>query len=118
MRRAYRNLITRAHPDKGGDAATFARIQRAYDVLSDDGKRASYDETGTFEKSVEEELLDEFGGGVFRDKMKEEEARKESLAEALVKTEKGEGIALGGIRGVVARARSRREQDARRRGYD
>ncbi|ABP00122.1 predicted protein, partial [Ostreococcus lucimarinus CCE9901] len=46
VRRAYRNLITRAHPDKGGDAVTFARIQRAYDVLSDDAKRASYDETG------------------------------------------------------------------------
>ena len=97
MRRAYRNLITRAHPDKGGDAATFARIQRAYDVLSDDAKRASYDETGTFEKSVEEELLDEFGGGVFRDKMKEEEARKESLAEALVKTEKEKGSHSAGF---------------------
>ena len=35
--------------------------------------------------------MDEFGGGVFRDKMKEEEARKESLAEALVKTEKEKG---------------------------
>jgi trans-2-enoyl-CoA reductase len=90
-------LITRAHPDKGGDAVTFARIQRAYDVLSDDAKRASYDETGTFEKTVEEELLDEFGGGVFRDKMKEEEARTESLAEALVKTEKEKGSHTAGF---------------------
>ena len=90
-------MITRAHPDKGGDAVTFARIQRAYDVLSDDAKRASYDETGTFEKTVEEELLDEFGGGVLRDKMKEEEARKESLAEALVKTEKEKGSHTAGF---------------------
>ena len=87
-------------------------------MLSDDAKRASYDETGTFEKSVEEELLDEFGGGVFRDKMKEEEAlRKESLAEALVKTEKEKDRTRRDSR-RVARARSRREQDARRRGYD
>ena len=28
------------HPDKGGDAATFALIQKAYDLLSDDAKRA------------------------------------------------------------------------------
>jgi trans-2-enoyl-CoA reductase len=97
VRRAYRNLITRAHPDKGGDATTFARIQRAYDVLSDDAKRKSYDETGTFEKTAEEELLDEFGGGVFRDKLKEEEARKESLAEALVKTEKEKGSHTAGF---------------------
>ena len=100
-------MITRAHPDKGGDAVTFARIQRAYDVLSDDAKRASYDETGTFEKTVEEELLDEFGGGVFRDKMKEEEARKESLAEALVKTEKEKGSHTAGF-----------EQDDRGRRHD
>mgnify|MGYP001807075935 CR=1 FL=1 len=39
VRRAYRNLLTRAHPDKpGGDAAAFRRIQSAYDVLSDPGK--------------------------------------------------------------------------------
>jgi trans-2-enoyl-CoA reductase len=91
VRRAYRNLITKAHPDKGGDPAEFAAIQRAYDVLSDDTKRASYDATGSFEKSVEEELLDQFGGGVFRDKMKAEEARREELAEALVKAQLNKG---------------------------
>ena len=58
IRRAYRNLITKAHPDKGGDAKTFALIQRAYDVLSDTDKRKQYDSTGTYSKSVEEELLD------------------------------------------------------------
>lgn len=90
-------MITRAHPDKGGDASAFAAIQKAYDVLSDDVKRAAYDATGTVEKTVEEELLDQFGGGVFRDKMKEEEARKETLAEALVKTETNKGSHSAGF---------------------
>ena len=66
-------------------------------MLSDDAKRERYDETGTFEKTVEEELLDEFGGGVFRDKLKEEQERKESLAEAIVKTERDKGSHTAGF---------------------
>lgn len=38
IRRAFRNLVTRAHPDKGGDAARFRLIQQAYEVLSDPNK--------------------------------------------------------------------------------
>lgn len=38
IRRAFRNLVTRAHPDKGGDAARFRLIQQAYEVLSDPSK--------------------------------------------------------------------------------
>ena len=63
IRRRYRNLITKEHPDKGGDADRFAAIQRAYDVLSNTAKRAKYDETGVAERSADEELMDAFGGG-------------------------------------------------------
>jgi hypothetical protein len=63
IRRAYRNLITKEHPDKGGDPEKFALIQRAYDVLSSDAKRRQYDTTGKAEKTADEELLDSFGGG-------------------------------------------------------
>lgn len=63
IRRRYRNLITKEHPDKGGDADKFAAIQRAYDVLSNAAKRAKYDETGVAERSADEELMDAFGGG-------------------------------------------------------
>jgi curved DNA-binding protein CbpA len=31
------------HPDKGGDAVVFGRIQRAFQILSDPQKRAVYD---------------------------------------------------------------------------
>lgn len=41
IRRAYRNLVTREHPDKGGDAEKFRLIQQAYEVLSDVNKANS-----------------------------------------------------------------------------
>lgn len=43
IRFAYRHLAMRHHPDRGGDTATFASISRAWDVLSDDARRAAYD---------------------------------------------------------------------------
>jgi trans-2-enoyl-CoA reductase len=38
VRRAYKSLVTKAHPDKGGDPARFKAIQKAYEVLGDQAK--------------------------------------------------------------------------------
>ncbi|MCC6284804.1 MAG: DnaJ domain-containing protein [Phycisphaerales bacterium] len=49
IRAAYRNLARKLHPDvnKSSDAeARFKQVQEAYDVLSDEGKRAQYDRFG------------------------------------------------------------------------
>lgn len=46
IKKAYRKLASRTHPDKGGDTAAFQEIQKAYDVLSDDQKKAHYDQYG------------------------------------------------------------------------
>lgn len=49
IRAAYRNLVRKLHPDvnKEPDAEVrFKAVQEAYDVLSDDGKRAQYDRFG------------------------------------------------------------------------
>jgi molecular chaperone DnaJ len=45
LRRAYRLLALRWHPDRAGSASTevFQRISEAYQVLSDAGRRAAYD---------------------------------------------------------------------------
>ena len=43
VKRAYRKLASQHHPDKGGDTAQFQEIQEAYSVLSDPGRRQSYD---------------------------------------------------------------------------
>jgi curved DNA-binding protein CbpA len=44
IKKAYRKLVVKAHPDQGGDEQRFKRLQKAYEVLSDDEKRAAYDE--------------------------------------------------------------------------
>lgn len=49
IKRAYRTLAARYHPDvnKAPDAqARFTEVQEAYDVLSDEGKRRQYDRFG------------------------------------------------------------------------
>ena len=43
IKKAFRKLASMHHPDKGGDTATFQKIQNAYDVLSDPNKRMQYD---------------------------------------------------------------------------
>ena len=43
LKKAYRRLASIHHPDKGGDTATFQKIQVAYDTLSDPQKRQQYD---------------------------------------------------------------------------
>ncbi len=43
IRKAYRSLAMKHHPDRGGDQSQFQKIQEAYDTLINDQKRAEYD---------------------------------------------------------------------------
>lgn len=48
IKRAYRRLASQHHPDKGGDTARFQEIEAAYRTLSDEQKRAEYDNPNPF----------------------------------------------------------------------
>jgi DnaJ-class molecular chaperone len=49
IKKAYRRLASQHHPDKGGDAAEFQKIQEAYEVLSNPQSRTQYDMRGRFQ---------------------------------------------------------------------
>jgi molecular chaperone DnaJ len=46
IKKAYRKLVVKHHPDKGGDEEKFKEIAEAYDVLSDTKKKQGYDTYG------------------------------------------------------------------------
>jgi curved DNA-binding protein CbpA len=50
IKKAYRRLAQKSHPDRGGNADEFHQIQKAYEVLSDNDRRAHYDQTGQDEQ--------------------------------------------------------------------
>ena len=48
IKKAFRSLASKHHPDKGGDTAEFQKIQEAYAKLSDVDKKAAYDNPSPF----------------------------------------------------------------------
>lgn len=56
IKKAYRMMAKKHHPDRGGDGAAFNAITKAYDVLSDEVRRAKYDQTG--DASVDPDNVD------------------------------------------------------------
>lgn len=56
IRKAYKRMAAKHHPDKGGDEAVFKDIQKANEILSDERKRELYDQGG-------EEAVEQGGGG-------------------------------------------------------
>ena len=60
IKKAFRKLARKYHPDAGGDEAKFKKLNEAYEVLSDDKKRKLYDQYGT---ANENQIPRGWGGG-------------------------------------------------------
>lgn len=52
LKKAYRTLAKKHHPDRGGDSEKFKEIDSAYKVLSDEHLREMYDKTGSIDGNV------------------------------------------------------------------
>lgn len=51
IKKAYKKLAMKYHPDRGGDQEQFKKISEAYTILSDQDKRKRYDQFGTVDMS-------------------------------------------------------------------
>jgi len=70
IKKAYRKLAVKHHPDKGGDEHKFKEINAAYEILSDPEQRVKYDrygleglEGGTGGATSPDDLFSMFFGG-------------------------------------------------------
>ena len=66
IKKAYKRLAMKYHPDRNaGDKASaekkFKEVRKAYDIISDPQKRATYDQFG--HAGVEQQGAGGFGGG-------------------------------------------------------
>ena len=46
IKKAFKKLAIKHHPDRGGDEEKFKEVNAAYEVLSDEQKRKTYDKYG------------------------------------------------------------------------
>jgi len=48
IKKSYKKLASKHHPDKGGSEAEFKKLQEAYSILSDPSKKSQYDNPQEF----------------------------------------------------------------------
>ena len=66
IKKAYRKLALKHHPDRGGDPEQFKKLQEAYEVLSDPQKRQNFDQFGNPDGggAMPDFFSQMFGGGM------------------------------------------------------
>lgn len=60
IRKSYKKLALKHHPDKGGDAEIFKGLAVAHSILSDAEKRKAYDDTGSLDQEGSTKDFDEW----------------------------------------------------------
>ncbi|MDI9325606.1 MAG: J domain-containing protein [Alphaproteobacteria bacterium] len=67
IKKAFRSLAQKHHPDKGGSADQFKKINEAYQTLGDTEKRKKYDQFGSnysqYQQNTHSDFSDIFGQG-------------------------------------------------------
>lgn len=94
IKKAYRKLAMKHHPDKGGDPEMFKKINSAFETLSDDDKRKHYDMFGEegppgghpghgFGQNPFD-IFEQFFGGDFGNQQRRQERRQEQVLDFAV----------------------------------
>ena len=65
LKRAYKKLAMKHHPDKGGDQKMFQEINEAYDTLKDPDKKAHYDAPPRPEMNFNSQNMNDIFGAFF-----------------------------------------------------
>ena len=60
IKKAYRTLAMKHHPDKGGDPDKFKELAQAYETLSNSQKRQTYDNLGSMDLDMDFDPIDIF----------------------------------------------------------
>jgi len=63
IKKAYKKLASKHHPDKGGDTSKFQEVKEAYDTLSNPQKRSQYDNPNPFRQGDGTHFEFNFGDG-------------------------------------------------------
>lgn len=92
IKKAYRRMAAKHHPDRGGDTAKFQEIQTAYDTLSDPVKRQQHDNPNPFQQGFHragpgnfefhfgnggpQDIFEQFFGGGFHQQQQRHQPRR------------------------------------------
>jgi curved DNA-binding protein len=77
IKNAYRELVKKHHPDRGGDSEQFKRINEAYEILKDPVKRQQYDNPQTQQRSFTSENVEDIFGAFFGQRMRPQMQNKD-----------------------------------------
>lgn len=73
VKKAYRELVKKHHPDRGGDPEHFELISHAFNILKNEQERAKYDKEMELSNKASKNFVDlKFGAKDYFEKMKQE----------------------------------------------
>ena len=90
IKKSYKRLAMKHHPDKGGEEEKFKEIQKAYEILSDPQKKQQYDNPNPFENFQNSNPFDQGSplgdifGDIFGQQRRQRQGNLESVGDVTI----------------------------------